>query len=400
MHEIAPALIIALVMPSVCLYFQIHQPVRLRRYSVFDTASQYFDNTLNAQIVQKVAARCYIPALTRLLDNVRAHAGRFKFAVSITGTAVEQFEQHAPQVMHLLHALAATRCVEFLGETYYHSLACVYSHQEFKEQVDLHRQMLKRLFGITPRTFRNTELIYSNDIAHLAAGLKYDVILTEGWAPALSNRPSSFVFQPPLDHIRVLLRNHILSDALAFHFGDVNYPEHPLTPEKFARMCASIGGQVCNLFMDFETFGEHYAADTGILDFLADLPAKTLAAHADFRTPAECADHLGLAGELDVPHAISWADQARDLSAWLGNAMQANALQELFKLERVVKAKHDPVLLGDWRRLTTSDHAYYMSTKHLADGAVHDYFSPYESPYDAYINFMNVLDHLKSRATR
>jgi alpha-amylase len=409
-------------MPAITLYFQIHQPFRLRKYTVFDSDTQYFDNAMNAQIVRRIAERCYLPTNRLLLELVRAHGGKFRLAFSVTGTALEQFESYAPEVLQGLHALAQTKCVEFLGETFYHSLAALHSEEEFRAQVDLHRRMIKRLFGQTPAVFRNTELIYSNRIAALAAEMGFRGILAEGWEPALNNRSASFIYRAILaggghgqnpgaedgegaesavaNHpVHLLLRNHRLSDAIAYRFADTRVPEYPLTDAKFATLVSQIGGRLCNLFMDYETFGEHQPKSTGIFDFLRDLPGKLLEQNT-FVMPSELLmdEEIEAAGELDVPSAISWADESRDLGAWMGNAMQHNALAESYALEPKIKAKGDARLLADWRKLTTSDHFYYMSTKDMADGGVHTYFRPYDSPYDAYINFMNVLDNLRSRA--
>jgi alpha-amylase len=259
--------------------------------------------------------------------------------------------------------------------------------------------MIKRLFGIKPTTFRNTELIYSNAIATLAADLGYTAILAEGWEPVLNHRSASFPYRALNAPLTLLLRNYALSDAIAFRFSDPRSPDFPLTPAKFAAMVSQIGGQLCNLFMDYETFGEHQPANTGILDFLRALPAALFEHNADFLLPRDIVAHEETAGELDVPEPISWADEHRDLSAWAGNAMQKDAIDALYKLEPLVKAHADPKLIADWRKLTTSDHVYYMSTKSRNDGQVHAHFRPYDSPYDAYINFMNVLDNLRARAT-
>jgi alpha-amylase len=424
-------------MPAVCLYFQIHQPFRLRKYTVFDSDPRYFDDATNAQLVRRIAERCYVPMNRMLLDLVRLHGGRFRLALSVTGTALEQFESYAPEVVQGLHALAQTRCVEFLGETFYHTLASVQGsaakgaapgqtagEREFREQIDLHRRMIKRLFGQSPIVFRNTELVYSNRIAQLAAEMDFKGVLAEGWEPALNNRSAAFIYraigtggsavpgaadqeddagegQRP---IYLLLRNHRLSDAIAFRFADASSPDFPLTEEKFAHLVMQIGGRLCNLFMDYETFGEHQSAETGILDFMRVMPGRLLELGCSFALPGELVGGpiVETAGELDVPSPISWADEARDLGAWMGNAMQMNAAEELYKLEPAVKARAeaggDSRLLADWRKLTTSDHFYYMSTKEKADGGVHAYFRPYESPYDAYINYMNILDHLRARA--
>jgi alpha-amylase len=388
-------------MASVCFYFQVHQPFRLRRYSVFDTDRHYFDDYKNAEIARKVAHKCYLPANRMLLETIQAHEGRFRVAFSVTGVALEQFEKYVPEVMETFHHLAATGCVEFLDETYYHSLSFLYSREEFRAQVELHRAMVKRLFNQEPRVFRNTELIYNNDMAHFVSHMGYDAILAEGADHILGYRSPNFVYRPPhAPRLKLLLKNYRLSDDIAFRFSNRAWEQWPLTAEKFGRWVNQINGNgfTCNLFMDYETFGEHQWADTGIFDFLRHLPGEILK-HPDnnFMTPSQLVDSFEPTGEIDVPHMISWADTERDLSAWLGNAMQSNALHELYKLEGPLKEKGDEELLADWRKLTTSDHFYYMSTKFWADGEVHKYFSPYESPYDSYINFMNVLDNVQSR---
>jgi alpha-amylase len=388
-------------MASVCFYFQIHQPYRLRRYSVFDTDRHYFDQYKNGEIIRKVAAKCYLPANRLMLEAIRKHDGRFRVAYSISGSALEQLQQHAPEVIDTFHQLNQTGCMELLDETHYHSLSFLYSREEFRAQVELHRAMIKRVFGQEPRVFRNTELIYNNDLAHFVSHMGYDAIVTEGADHVLGHRSPNFVYRPPhAPRLKLLLRNYRLSDDITFRFSNRAWEQYPLTAEKFARWVNQIQGNgvLCNLFMDYETFGEHQWADTGIFDFLTDLPGEILKTPTnDFLTPAQLIDRYDAVGEVDVPHMISWADTERDLSAWLGNAMQSNALHELYKLEGQLKEKGDEQLLTDWRRLTTSDHFYYMCTKYWADGDVHRYFSPYESPYDSYINFMNVLDNVRAR---
>lgn len=388
-------------MASVCFYFQVHQPYRLRRYSVFDCERNYFDNVKNAEICRKVGGKCYLPANRLLLDLIRRYEGRFRIAFSVTGVVLDQLEEFMPEVLDSFHDLNETGCVEFLAETYYHSLAFMYSRDEFAEQVDLHRERIRGLFGQTPTVFRNTELIYNNDLAHFVSQLGFKAILCEGADRILGYRSPNFLYHPPgCEKMTLLLKNYRLSDDIAFRFGDRDWPEWPLTAEKFAGWVNQVNGNghAVNLFMDYETLGEHQWADTGIFDFLRQLPEEVLK-HPDnaFRTPSELVDRHASSGEFDVPHMISWADTERDLSAWLGNAMQSNALHELYRLEGDVKAGGDPDILSDWRRLQSSDHFYYMCTKYFSDGDVHKYFNPYESPYDSYINFMNVLDNLRAR---
>lgn len=389
-------------MPSVCFYFQVHQPFRLRHYTLFDKTPNYFDDFRNASICRKVANKCYLPTNRLLLDTIRRYEGRFKISFSLTGVVLEQFQQFCPEVMSTFDALAQTGCVEFLAETYYHSLSFLYSRQEFVEQVAMHAKLIQKLFGQTPRVFRNTELIYNNQLAEAIEAMgKFDAVITEGADHILGHRNSNFVYRPPnTKNLKLLLKNYSLSDDIAFRFSNRGWNEYPLLANKFAAWVDRINGngQVVNLFMDYETFGEHQWKDTGIFDFMAHLPQEVLKnPDNDFKTPSEAADAYQSMDVVDVPHIISWADTERDLSAWLGNAMQSNALHEVYRIEKLVKQTCDEQLLADWRKLQTSDHFYYMCTKYFADGDVHKYFNPYDSPYDSYINYMNVLNNLKSR---
>ena len=388
-------------MASVVFYFQVHQPYRLRHYSVFDSDRHYFDDLRNAEWLRKVAQRCYVPANKVLLETIRAHQGRFRVAFSVTGVALEQFRLFAPDVVAGFQELAKTGCVDFLDETYYHSMAFLYSREEFREQVEKHRAVMKELFGQEPRVFRNTELIYNNDLAHFVSHMGYDAILTEGADHILGARSPNFVYRPPHANIKILLKNYRLSDDIAVRFSDHNWPQWPLTAEKFAQWINQINGHgdVCNLFLDYETFGERHWENSGIFDFLRHLPARILdGGQNEFLTPAEAASKYPAVDELDVPHMISWAEPERDLSTWLGNAMQSNALHELYKVEGALKEHGDADLLAEWRRISSSDHFFYMCTKYWSNGARHNkFFSPYESPYDSYINFMNVLDNVRSR---
>ncbi|MCG3128503.1 MAG: hypothetical protein CHACPFDD_03392 [Phycisphaerae bacterium] len=388
-------------MASVCFYFQVHQPFRLRRYSVFDTSPHYFDDHKNREIALKVAQKCYLPMNAVIEELVARHNGRFRVAYSITGVALQQFEWYVPEVLESFKRLSATGCVEFISETYYHSLSFLYSRREFLEQVQLHREKIQSLFGQTPQVFRNTELIYNNEVGKAAARIGYRAVICEGVDNLLGYRSPTFLYGvPDADGAALLLKHYRLSDDIAFRFGNRGWPEWPLSSEKFAGWVNQINGNgyVCNLFMDYETFGEHQWADTGIFDFVRHLPDSIFrTGENDFKTPSECITAYPVSGEYDVPHMISWADTERDLSAWLGNAMQANALHELYRLEDSVKATGEPGIIEDWRKLQTSDHFYYMCTKYFADGDVHKYFNPYDSPYDSYINYMNVLDNLRAR---
>jgi len=387
-------------MPSVCFYFQVHQPYRLRRYSIFDTVHDYFDEIKNAEICRKVANKCYLPANQCIYDLIKLHEGRFRVSYALTGTVLDQFAAYTPEVIDSFKRLNDTGCVEFIAETYYHSLSFLYSRDEFKAQIKMHGDRIEQLFGQRGNVFRNTELIYNNEIAAAAAEMGYKAIICEGADHLLGYRSPNFIYRPPNADIKVLTKNYRLSDDIAFRFGNRGWAEWPLTAEKFAHWVndANGCGYSINLFMDYETLGEHQWADTGIFDFLYHMPGEVMK-HPDnnFKTPSEVIEAYDVSDVYDCHNLISWADTERDLSAWLGNAMQSNALQETYKLEAAVKAKDDEQLLSDWRRLQTSDHFYYMCTKYFADGDVHKYFNPYESPYDSYINFMNVLDNVQSR---
>lgn len=389
-------------MSSICFYFQVHQPARLRHYTVFDHSSEYFDEYKNASICRKVANKCYLPANRLLLENINRLEGKFKIAYSITGTLLEQFERYAPEVLSTFDALARTGCVEFLAETYYHSLSFLYSKTEFAEQIQKHVNSIKYYFGQQPRIFRNTELIYNNELASYIESMNcFDAIITEGADHILGYRSPNFVYKPTgCNKLKLLLKNYSLSDDIAFRFSNRDWAQWPLTADKFAFWVNNVNGNgnVVNLFMDYETFGEHQWEDTGIFNFMRYLPEEILRhPDNDFKTPSEVVKTYDSLGTIDVPHIISWADTERDLSAWLGNAMQSNALYELYRMENQIKQTCDEKLISDWRKLQTSDHFYYMCTKYFADGDVHKYFNPYDSPYESYINFMNVLSNLQHR---
>ncbi len=391
-------------MASVCFYFQVHQPFRLRRYSVFDSDPNYFDEYKNAEICRKVSQKSYLPANRLMLELIRRYGSAFSVSYSITGVALEQFQRWAPDAVDSFRALVDTGQVEILAETYYHSLAFLYSREEFREQVVAHSAKIAETFGVRPKVFRNTELIYNNDLAHFVQEMGFLGICAEGADHILGYRSPNFVYRPVgTDRIALLLKNYRLSDDIAFRFSDRNWKEWPLKAEKFASWVNEVNGNgyIINLFMDYETFGEHQWADSGIFDFMYHLPEFVLK-HPDnnFMTLSRAVQTYAPVAELDIPHMVSWADMERDLSAWLGNAMQSNALHELYRLEEAVKASGDPQLLHDWRRLQTSDHFYYMCTKWFADGDVHKSFIPCESPYDSYINFMNALDNVRSRLRR
>lgn len=389
-------------MASVVFYFQVHQPFRLRRYTIFDSDNNYFDDARNEQVLRKVAGKCYLPANQVILDLCKAHKGLFRCSYSITGVIIEQCQKWMPEVIDSFKRLADTGCVEFIAETYYHSLAFLYNRNEFIAQTMKHCKLMEDLFGQRPRIFRNTELTYNNDVAKVVEDMGFDAILTEGADHILGYRSPNFVYNPPnCGHLKLLMKNYRLSDDVAFRFSNRGWEEWPLTAEKFTGWVDQINGNgyVCDLFMDYETFGEHQWEDTGIFNFMRAFPGMLLATKKnDFLTVSQAVERFPPVGEVDVPHMISWADTERDLSAWLGNSMQSNALHDVYSLADEVMATGDEVLISDWRKLLTSDHFYYMCTKWFADGDVHKYFNPYESPYDAYINYMNILDNIRARS--
>ena len=396
-------------MLSVCLYFHVHQPLRVKRYRIFDIGHdhEYFNDASdtdlnNRRVLEKVARKSYLPANATLLALLKEHP-EFRFAFSFSGVVLEQLEAHAPDVLRSFQDLVATGRVEVLADTHHHSLAFFYSPREFARQVRQHRRTIRRLFGVTPRVLRNTELSYNNDLARWAEKNGFRGIMAEGWEGVLGWRSSNFLYRPKgCKKIKVLLKNYRLSDDIAFRFSERGWAGWPLDAPKFASWVSAAhgNGDTVNLFMDYETFGEHQWEDTGIFHFLRALPGELLKnGENSFKTPSETLKSYESVGEFDVPHILTWADTERDLSAWVGNNIQRAAIKKLYALETDVLDTGDRTLIEDWRRLQTSDHFYYMCTKWFADGDVHAYFNPYQSPYDAYIAFMNVLHDLQLRVS-
>jgi len=389
---------------DICFYFQVHQPFRIRKdYHFFDIGHDfnYEDHHENKRIMQRVAQKCYLPANYLMLNLIKRYQGNFKISYSISGSALEQFEKYAPEVLDSFHALVETGHVELLGETNYHSLAFLKSKDEFKKQVEIHRQKIKSTFGVWPTTFRNTELIYNDDLAATVGQMGFKTILAEGADHILNWRSPNFVYNPANDFkMKLLLKNYRLSDDIAFRFSSRDWKGYPLTAEKYASWLHSLSGngEVVGLFMDYETFGEHQWKETGIFDFLEKLPEEVLK-HPNFRfrTPSEISRDISPVSRLEIPHFVSWADTERNLSAWLGNPLQNSAFDFLYSLERPVLESKDLNLIHTWRKLQTSDHFYYLCTKWFNDGDVHKYFNPFGSPYDAFISYTNVLNDLKVR---
>ncbi len=381
-------------MKNVCFYFQVHQPWRLKTYRFFNMGNDhnYLDDFTNRAIMQKVARECYLPMNALLLSLIKENKGAFKVSFSITGSAVEQFKAYAPEVLDSFKKLAETGCVEFLGETYSHSLSSLYSVDEFKQEVKLHTQMLKEEFGVKPTAFRNTELIYSDAIAKAVEDMGFKTMLAEGAKHVLGWKSANFVYTDAIDNkLRLLLRNYKLSDDITFRFSNEGWPEWPLTADKFAEWVAAENGDIVNLFMDYETFGEHQKAATGIFDFMKALPAALLSRSVEFTTVSEAAKKLQPVAVLHCPHAMSWADEERDVTAWLGNDLQNEAFSKLYALAPKIKKAKNKDFDYVWHFMQNSDHFYYMATKWFSDGDVHSYFNPYGSAYEAFINYMNVL---------
>lgn len=391
---------------AIVLYLHVHQPYRIRHYTAFDTAvahdyfdAAYEDQESNERILKKVADKSYLPTNARLLQLLNDNP-EFKLSLSITGTVIEQLERWSPAALKSFQDLCATGRVEIVAETYHHSLAFFYSRAEFEMQVDMHRRKVQEVFGQTPQVFRNTELCYNNDVAYWADKAGYKGVLAEGWDPILQWRSPNFVYRPTYtNNIRLLMKNYKLSDDIAFRFGDQNWTEWPLTADKFTHwLNADYQATNFNLFMDYETFGEHQWEESGIFGFLSHLPGEWLKTEGNtFMTVSEVIDHNQPVDQIDVPNTITWADTERDLSAWLGNALQTSSITALYELQDAIIRTGDFALIEDWRRLQTSDHFYYMCTKYFNDGDIHAYFSPYKTPYEAYINFMNAYHDLRFR---
>jgi alpha-amylase len=389
-------------MRAICFYFQVHQPFRYRRYRFFDIGNDhyYYDDYANETILRKIADRCYLPANKMMLDLITKHKGKFKIAFSISGTALEQFELYAPEVLDSFQELAKTGQVEFLAETYSNSLVALKSKELYKKQVERHAQAIHKYFGQHPQVLRNTELIYSDDIGALTAEMGFKGAITEGAKHILGWKSPNYLYCNAINpRLKVLMRNYKLSDDLAFRFSNQAWNEYPLTADKFVRwMDGDQKDEIINLFMHYETFGEHQLAETGIFRFMEELPDAVFKnSKLQFATPSEIVDQFQPVSMVSVPHAISWADEERDLTAWLGNEMQQEAFDKLYELKDRMEQVNDPELLKDWSYLQVSDHFYYMSTKFFSDGEIHSYFNPYESPYEAFINYMNVLSDFKLR---
>ena len=385
-------------MKSICLYFQIHQPFRLRTYRFFDIGEKhnYFDSYVNKTIVRRVAEKCYMPANKLMLDLIKEYGSAFKISYSISGVALEQFRKYSPEVIESFQKLADTGCVEFLAETYSHSLASLKDESEFRRQVMQHADTIEELFGKRPTTFRNSELIYSDRIGHLVSQMGFNTMLTEGARQILGWKSPNFLYCSASDpKLKLLLKNYQLSDDIAFRFSQRGWKEWPLTAEKYTKWLSATDStqEVLNLFMNYETFGEHQWAETGIFNFMKALPKQVFATRQfTFNTPSEISKLLQPISSISVEDSISWSDVESDLTAWLGNDLQIEAFNSLYSATERMSNCTDPDLLRDWNYLQASDHFYYMSTKWFSDGGIlHSHYNAYSTPYEAFINFMNVV---------
>jgi len=383
-------------MKAICFYFQIHQPFRLKKYRFFDIGNDhyYYDDFANDDIISRIAQRSYIPAAESLLRMIENSNGKFRCAISISGVALEQCEQYVPEFIDLLKKLADTGKVEFLAETYAHSLSSLTDYDEFINQVKVHNEKLHEMFGVKPKVLRNTELVYCDEMAPVIASMGYKGVITEGAKHILGWKSPNYVYSAAsAPKLKLLLKNDKLSDDIAFRFSNTEWDAYPLTADKYIDWIASTPDeeQIINLFMNLETFGGMQGRETGIFQFLEALPRFAAERGIDFLTPSDAIAKLKPVGELSVLHPISWADEARDTSAWLGNKLQHEAFNKLYSVSERVRLCDDRRLKQDWYYLQASDHLFYMSTKNLADGVVHSHFSPYETPFQAFTNYMNVL---------
>ncbi len=390
-------------MRTICLYFQIHQPFRLRKYRFFDIGSEsyYYDDYLNESICRKVAENSYLPANKIIKELIKKNDGKFKVSFSISGIALDQFQLYAPEVIESFQELAQTGHVEFLSETYAHSLVSLKNKDEFVYQVQEQKSKIQELFGFEPRVFRNTELIYSDEIGAIVADMGFRGMLTEGAKHILGWKSPNYLYANAINpKLKILLKNFKLSDDIAFRFSNKGWSDYPLTTEKFVGWLNQLDKkeETVNLFMDYETFGEHQWKDTGIFEFLEAFPATVFSqSKFSFSTPSELIDELQPISAINVPYPISWADEERDVTAWLGNPLQEQAFQKLYALYDKVARVNDPKIKKNYQYLQLSDHFYYMCTKFFSDGDVHSYFNPYETPYEAFINYMNVLSDFEIR---
>lgn len=392
---------------GIVLYLHVHQPWRVRNYDIFDVASKhnYFSESASADqdnelIFHKIADKSYKP-MNHLLEKFLNDHPDFKMSLSITGTFIEQAEQFDPSVLDSFKRLVDTGRVEILSETYHHSLAFFYDRNEFEAQVERHRQKIREVFGVETKVFRNTELAYNNELAKWADDHGFNGIIAEGWDDVLGWRSPNYVYRPVnTGNIKLLMKNYRLSDDIAFRFSDRGWADWPLTADKYHRWASTAleDAPLLNLFMDYETFGEHQWAEDGIFEFFEQFVRHWVSRpDQKFYTISEAIEANEPQGEISVTQTVTWADSERDLSAWLGNNLQHEAMKYIYDMTERVLRTGDGQLIDDWRKLQTADHVYYMSTKHADDGSIHSYFSPYSSPYEAFLNYMNAIRDIRWR---
>ncbi|MEL7587249.1 MAG: glycoside hydrolase family 57 protein [Prolixibacteraceae bacterium] len=389
-------------MRAVCFNFQVHQPFRFRRYRFFDIGNDhyYYDDFTNETVMRKAADQSYLPVNTLLLKLIKKFPDRFKVSFSISGIAMEQFRLYAPEVLESFKELAGTGQVEFLSETYSHSMAALKNKELFAQQVRKHDDLIMNWFGQKPQVFANTELIYSDEIGAMVASMGFKAMLAEGAKHVLGWKSPNYLYCNAINpRLKVLMRNFRLSDDIAFRFSNQSWNEYPLTARKFTKwLNSNPNDEIINLFMNYEALGKLQPESTGIFRFIEELPGEILRDKGlKFATPSEIAEEYQPIAAVSVPNATSWADEERDLTAWLGNEMQQEAFNKLYEMHDRMKRVDDEALIKDWDALQVSDHFYYMCTKFFSDGEVHTYFNPYESPYEAFINYMNVLSDFKIR---
>ncbi len=390
-------------MKSICLLFQVHQPLRHRRYRFFDIGNDhyYYDDYTNETVIKNLSQKCYLPANSLLTELAKKLKSKLKVAFSVSGVALEQFEIYAPEVIRSFKKLNSTGCVEFLSETWSHSLSSLSDKNAFENQVKMHERRISELFGSKPSVFSNTEMIYSDQIGSQIFKMGYKGIITEGPRHVLGWKSPNFVYVNALNpRLKVLMRNFKLSDDISFRFSNKDWSEYPLTAGKYIGWIKNLNPreEVVNLFLNYETLGGIQPAESGIFDFLEYFISGVASDdELKFAFPAEIIKDTQPVSAVNVPYPISWADEERDLTAWLGNDMQKEAFRKLYSICERMKECRNEKLLKDWNYLQVSDHFYYMSTKLFSNGEVHSYFNPFDSPYEAFINYMNILSDFKIR---
>ena len=384
----------------ICFFFEAHQPNRLKPYSFFHIGNDpfYEDDDLTRQLLDDACEKCYLPANEMMTQLIEEGRGQFKISLSVSGILLEQLENMRPDVLESFQKLHATGGVEIVAETYYHSLGYHKSKKEFAAQVEKQMAKVKEVFGATPKAFRHTACVYFNELAAYVEGMGFDSMLGEAVGRILNGREANRLYRSPTcKTIKTHLRNGILTDDIALRFGNPDWPQNPLMADTFAQWCHDNGGEVINLFMDYESIGQHQTADTGIFEFFEAFPKAWEALGGRFVTVSEAAQEFEVADEYDCHEPTSWAHTEKDLSAWKGNAMQREARKKILVIEELVKSKNNPELLHQWRKMQTAEHFYYMSTRGGEIGKVHDRLRPYKTPYDAYLYFMNALSDLQIR---